>query len=220
MRPPSLSVANGFPVPRRKTIFPQVRFSMEHCGSPSDSISTSSFSSLAPSSQLPAPSVPAPQLSAFQLPASSFQLPSSSFQLPAASQPMSAFQRVSVSAFGPSGPSSQLSSILHPHSPLFLLPDNQQPITDNRPLRGHLPSFGCFAALPSRVGRRPFPVTAQQEEIWRSLSAQEKYALFSQLMRMLRELKTAGVRQRHPDWTGDQVSQEVSRIFASCANPT
>jgi predicted Fe-S protein YdhL (DUF1289 family) len=48
---------------------------------------------------------------------------------------------------------------------------------------------------------------------WRKMSADEKYNLFRVLMRSVRELKKAGIRLAHPDWTEDQVKRETARIF-------
>ena len=60
---------------------------------------------------------------------------------------------------------------------------------------------------------QPLLPTAQQFEAWRKMTPTEKYRLFQNHMRMVRKVKTAGVRSLHPDWTESQIAQEVARIY-------
>ena len=41
----------------------------------------------------------------------------------------------------------------------------------------------------------------------------QKLAVALRLIQETRELKAFGVRQRHPDWTDEQVNREVSDAF-------
>lgn len=50
-------------------------------------------------------------------------------------------------------------------------------------------------------------------EILRGMSAADKLNVAQTLWRQAWDLKTAGVRWLHPDWTGTQVEAEVRAIF-------
>ena len=47
----------------------------------------------------------------------------------------------------------------------------------------------------------------------RAMTGQKRLKVAEQMFWMARELKAAGVRQRHPDWSEAEVTAEVNRIF-------
>ena len=47
----------------------------------------------------------------------------------------------------------------------------------------------------------------------RAMTGQKRLKVAEQMFWMARELKAAGVRQQHPDWSGAEVTAEVNRIF-------
>ena len=53
----------------------------------------------------------------------------------------------------------------------------------------------------------------EQFEAYRRMTPERRLALAEQLYWSARELKAAGVRSHHPDWTEEQVAREVTRIF-------
>jgi hypothetical protein len=57
---------------------------------------------------------------------------------------------------------------------------------------------------------QPMP---EQIEIFRRMSGQRRLELAEQLYWSARKLKAVAVRTQHPDWTEEQVSAEVRRIF-------
>lgn len=52
-----------------------------------------------------------------------------------------------------------------------------------------------------------------QYEIWKKMSADEKYQLFEGLMSDIRAIKTAAVREANPTWDDEAVNREVAKIF-------
>lgn len=52
-----------------------------------------------------------------------------------------------------------------------------------------------------------------QREIFRRMSAEEKLRISWQLYWDARKLKAAWLRKIHPDWTEEQIQEEVKRIF-------
>ena len=52
-----------------------------------------------------------------------------------------------------------------------------------------------------------------QIEIYRSMTPEEKYRRIMELRAFAWEVKRAGVRSLHPDWTDEQVQAEVRDIF-------
>ena len=50
-------------------------------------------------------------------------------------------------------------------------------------------------------------------EILRRMTPRQKLIASFNLYNTARELKAAGLRMHHPDWTEDQVQNEVARIF-------
>lgn len=52
-----------------------------------------------------------------------------------------------------------------------------------------------------------------QERIFRAMTPARRYEVARALYWQARALKTAGVREAHPDWTEEQVTAEVRRIF-------
>ena len=50
-------------------------------------------------------------------------------------------------------------------------------------------------------------------EILRRMTPEQKLIAAFDLYNTARELKAAGLRMQHPDWTHDQIQKEVSRIF-------
>jgi hypothetical protein len=56
-------------------------------------------------------------------------------------------------------------------------------------------------------------LTPEQIEIFRAMPGEEKLKPAEQLYWTARKLKAAGVRAQHPDWTEEQVNEEVRQIF-------
>ena len=50
-------------------------------------------------------------------------------------------------------------------------------------------------------------------EILRRMTPEQKLIAAFDLYDTARELKAAGLRMQHPDWSEDQILKEVSRIF-------
>ena len=68
-------------------------------------------------------------------------------------------------------------------------------------------------AMPYR-GRTPDDdPSPEQVELLRKMSGQQRLALAEAVFWEARELKAAGVRHQHPDWSVEQVAAEVNRIF-------
>lgn len=55
--------------------------------------------------------------------------------------------------------------------------------------------------------------SAKQIEILRAMSGAKRLEIAEQLYWMARNLKIAGVKNEHPDWSEAQVKAEVNRIF-------
>lgn len=55
---------------------------------------------------------------------------------------------------------------------------------------------------------------SEQIEILRAMSGQERWRVAERLYWSARKLKTAGVRDQHPDWPDASVDGEARRIFA------
>jgi len=53
----------------------------------------------------------------------------------------------------------------------------------------------------------------RQHDAWRRMSSIRKYELFASHMKLMRELKTAGVRISHPAWDESQIEAEVAKIY-------
>jgi hypothetical protein len=60
--------------------------------------------------------------------------------------------------------------------------------------------------------------TPEQFEIYRRMTPEQRLALAEQLYWTARELKAAGLRSQHPDWTEDEVAREVTPHFPPCPN--
>lgn len=52
-----------------------------------------------------------------------------------------------------------------------------------------------------------------QMEIYKKMSPQKKLEIAFGLYNVAKELKTAGLRMIHKDWTEMQIKKEVTRIF-------
>ena len=52
-----------------------------------------------------------------------------------------------------------------------------------------------------------------QFEAFRRMTPERRLALAEQLYWSARELKAAGLRAQHEDWSEEQVSREVTRLF-------
>ena len=52
-----------------------------------------------------------------------------------------------------------------------------------------------------------------QKEIFRKMTGGQKLKLSMRLYWSARRLKAAWLRQQHPDWTEEQVQNEVTEIF-------
>jgi hypothetical protein len=53
----------------------------------------------------------------------------------------------------------------------------------------------------------------EQFEAYRRMTPERRLVLAEQLYWTARELKAAGLRSQHSDWTQEQVAREVTRIF-------
>ena len=54
----------------------------------------------------------------------------------------------------------------------------------------------------------------EQFAIFRRMTPERRLALAERLYWSAREIKAAGVRAHHADWSEEQVSREVTRIFS------
>jgi hypothetical protein len=55
--------------------------------------------------------------------------------------------------------------------------------------------------------------TAEQIEVLRAMSGQERLRVAERLYWSARKMKAAGVQGQHPDWPEARVEDEVRRIF-------
>lgn len=53
----------------------------------------------------------------------------------------------------------------------------------------------------------------EQIAIYRKMTPEQRWTVAKRLYWTARKLKAAGVRMLHPDWSEEQVSREVTRIF-------
>jgi len=53
-----------------------------------------------------------------------------------------------------------------------------------------------------------------QVEIYRRMTPGRRLEIAEQMYWSAREMKAAWLRSQHPDWTEDQVDQEVTRLFS------
>lgn len=58
----------------------------------------------------------------------------------------------------------------------------------------------------------------EQIAILRSMTGQQRLKLAETMFWAARELKAAGVRHQHPDWSAATVEAEVNRIFRHARN--
>jgi hypothetical protein len=65
------------------------------------------------------------------------------------------------------------------------------------------------------VDEQPSP---EQIAIYRSMNGQRRLEIAEQLFWTARAFKIAGVRYWHPDWTEEEVLEEVNRIFLHAAD--
>jgi hypothetical protein len=84
----------------------------------------------------------------------------------------------------------------------------------------HGPQHSVVAAsAPPPVGESAVALAAlgypdrHQHAAWRRMSSIQKHELFVSHMNLMRELKTAGVKASHPDWSEERVKAEVARIY-------
>jgi hypothetical protein len=55
--------------------------------------------------------------------------------------------------------------------------------------------------------------TPEQIQIFRRMTPERRLALAEQLYWSARRMKTAWLRQQHPEWTEDHLKAEVTKIF-------
>jgi hypothetical protein len=55
--------------------------------------------------------------------------------------------------------------------------------------------------------------TEQQFEIFRKMTPERRLEVAYHLWRTARELKRAGLRMLHPDWSAEQVERETNHAF-------
>jgi len=65
------------------------------------------------------------------------------------------------------------------------------------------------------MGLKDEELTPQQIEIQRRMTPTEKLAVADSLYRTAWSLKVARLQMLHPEWTREQIDQEVRRIFVS-----
>ena len=53
----------------------------------------------------------------------------------------------------------------------------------------------------------------EQKRIYRSMTPEQKLKVAMDLYHCARELKAAGLRSQHPDWTESKVQEKVREIF-------
>lgn len=84
---------------------------------------------------------------------------------------------------------------------------------------GESSEVGELRDLPARrtplADEQPSP---EQITIYRSMTGQRRLEIAEQLFWTARELKTAGLRFQHPEWTEEKVLAEVNRIFLHAAD--
>lgn len=56
-------------------------------------------------------------------------------------------------------------------------------------------------------------LSPEYAETLRRMSGEQKLKAAFELWRAARRLKAAAIRERHPDWTDEQVDREVKEIF-------
>ena len=56
-------------------------------------------------------------------------------------------------------------------------------------------------------------INEKQLEIYKKMSPRKKLEIAFGLYKVARELKAAGLRMAHTDWTERQIKKEVTRIF-------
>lgn len=56
-------------------------------------------------------------------------------------------------------------------------------------------------------------MAALQNELYRRIGEKERARIAAELSDALRELAAAGVRQRHPEYTDDEVRAELLEVF-------
>ena len=54
---------------------------------------------------------------------------------------------------------------------------------------------------------------SKQLEIYRNMTPEQKWAIVNDLYASAWELKAAGVRTQHPDWSEEDVQRKVREIF-------
>lgn len=78
--------------------------------------------------------------------------------------------------------------------------------------RADTPTGGCRIPRNGRSVRQA-TVHPEQAKIYRAMSPEKRLQIAYDLYRTARQLKEAGLRDSHPDWTEEQVRSEVRRIF-------
>lgn len=81
------------------------------------------------------------------------------------------------------------------------------------------PTAETLRDVPMVRGRTPDDdPSPEQIELLREMTGQQRFALAETMFWEARELKAAGVRHQHPDWSAEQVTAEVSRIFLNACH--
>ena len=58
----------------------------------------------------------------------------------------------------------------------------------------------------------------EQKRILKTMTPSQKLKIAMDLYYSARELKAAGLRNQHPDWTEDRVQEKVLEIFRNAGN--
>jgi len=53
----------------------------------------------------------------------------------------------------------------------------------------------------------------EQKKIFQAMTPEQKLGVSMQLYWCARELKAAGLKRQHPEWTQEQIAQKVREIF-------
>jgi hypothetical protein len=53
----------------------------------------------------------------------------------------------------------------------------------------------------------------EQKRIYQSMTPEQKLKVATDLYRSARELKAAGLRKQHPEWTEKEIQEKVREIF-------
>ena len=53
----------------------------------------------------------------------------------------------------------------------------------------------------------------EQKRIYQKMMAEQKLRIMTELYHSARELKVAGLRSQHPDWSEEEIKERIREIF-------